>query len=83
MDLGTELLANERIVRVSSELVMEDLAGRDGDGFEDISSHVEDDQVADGYMSSRVKYGCRHRGRGRGRYDRHSDEWCGSGFRDL
>jgi hypothetical protein len=61
MDLGTEFLADERIVRVSTKFVVKDLAGGDSDGFKDISSHVENDQVANGYMSPRVEYGCRHR----------------------
>jgi hypothetical protein len=41
MNFGSEFLSDEGIVRVSSEFVVEYFTGGDGDGFQDISGHEE------------------------------------------
>jgi hypothetical protein len=56
-------------VCVPSEFVVEYFTRGDGDGFEDISSHEENNQVANGDMCPRVKDGLSH-GRA-GRFGRH------------
>lgn len=64
VDLGTEFLADERIMRIPSEFVVKDLTGRDDDRLEYITSHKEDDQVPNADMSPRVEHGRGRNSRG-------------------
>lgn len=55
MDFRTEFNANQGIVCISTEFVMEFFAGSDDDCLEEITGHEYDDQVADADVGSGVE----------------------------
>ena len=66
MDFRAEFDTDQVGVFVSTEFVVEYFSFSDGDGFEDIAGHVEDDQVAVRYCRARVECGMGRLGRGLG-----------------
>jgi hypothetical protein len=57
MDFRTKFHTNKRFVWVSTEFVVEYFAGGDGDCFENVPGHVQDDKVANSNMDSGMECG--------------------------
>lgn len=68
MDFGTVFNANQGVVRISTEFIVEYLTRCHSDSFQKITGHEDDHEVTDTDVCSRVKGWVLAHGSGAGRF---------------